>query len=239
MVRRIYVEKKSGFDVEAQALFDDVKENLHLDHLKGVRILNRYDVDGIDDETYEAAKYTVFAEAAIDKIYEEDLPADVRKRTHFAVEYLPGQYDQRADSAAQCIKLMNGKADATVKFARVYVLDGRLSAQQVEQLRNYCVNPVDSQLAEMTKPDSLELVTTPPEDVATVTGFASMAPDDLESYRQEMEFAMSPADIRFIQQYYAETERRDPTLTELKVIDTYWSDHCRHTTFNTTLEEVS
>ena len=239
MVRRIYVEKKSGFDVEAKALFDDVKENLHLDHLKGVRILNRYDVDGIDDETYEAAKYTVFAEAAIDKIYEEELPADVRKRTHFAVEYLPGQYDQRADSAAQCIKLMNGKADATVKFARVYVLDGRLSNQQVEQLRNYCVNPVDSQLAEMTKPDSLELVTTPPEDVATVTGFASMAPDDLENYRQEMEFAMSPADIRFIQQYYAETERRDPTLTELKVIDTYWSDHCRHTTFNTTLEEIS
>ena len=238
MVRRIYVEKKTGFDVEAKALFDDVKENLHLDALKGVRILNRYDVDGIDDDTYESAKYTVFAEAAIDTIYEENLPADVNELVHFAVEYLPGQYDQRADSAAQCIKLMNGKADATVKFARVYVLEGDISPEQVDMLRNYCVNPVDSQLAAIEKPESLELETTPPEDVAVIDGFCAMDEDALEAYRVEMGFAMSPADIRFVQEYYAETEKREPTLTELRVIDTYWSDHCRHTTFNTTLEEV-
>ena len=238
MVRRIYVEKKTGFDVEAKALFDDVKENLHLDALKGVRILNRYDVDGIDDDTYESAKYTVFAEAAIDTIYEENLPADVNELVHFAVEYLPGQYDQRADSAAQCIKLMNGKADATVKFARVYVLEGDISPEQVDMLRNYCVNPVDSQLAAIEKPESLELETTPPEDVAVIDGFCAMDEDTLEAYRVEMGFAMSPADIRFVQEYYAETEKREPTLTELRVIDTYWSDHCRHTTFNTTLEEV-
>lgn len=238
MVRRIYVEKKSGFDVEAQELFDDVTENLHLTNLEGVRILNRYDVDGIDDATYEAAKYTVFAEAAIDTIYEEELPMDVEKAIHFAVEYLPGQYDQRADSAAQCIKLMNGKADATVKFARVYVLAGDLTADQVDTLRNYCVNPVDSQIAAMEKPDSLELVTTPPEDVATVDGFTTMDAESLEAYRVDMGFAMSPADIKFVQEYYADTEKRNPTVTELRVIDTYWSDHCRHTTFNTTLEDV-
>ena len=127
MVRRIYVEKKKGFDVEAEALFNDVKENLHIDKLEGVRILNRYDVDGIDDSTYEAAKFTVFAEPAIDVVYEETMPVDVGSAIFFAVEYLPGQYDQRADSAAQCIKLMNAGAEAVVKFARTIVLEGDIN----------------------------------------------------------------------------------------------------------------
>ncbi|MBQ0079763.1 MAG: phosphoribosylformylglycinamidine synthase [Eubacterium sp.] len=237
MVRRIYVEKKTGFDVEAQALFEDVRENLHLNNLEGVRILNRYDVDGIDDATYEAAKSTVFAEAAIDQIYEEEMP-EIGNAAFFAVEYLPGQYDQRADSAAQCIKLMNGKADATVKFARVYVIDGDLTEEQMTTLRNYCVNPVDSQFAEMAKPESLDLETTVPEDVAIIEGFNAMDEDALEAYRKEMGFAMSPADIKFVQEYFSNDEKREPSLTELRVIDTYWSDHCRHTTFNTTLEDV-
>ena len=239
MVRRIYVEKKKGFDVEAASLFNDIRENLHIKELTGVRVLNRYDIDGIDDATYEAAKLTVFAEPAIDVVYEETMPEELGSAIFFAVEYLPGQYDQRADSASQCIKLMNAEADATVKFARVIILEGDLDDQQVETIRSYCVNPVDSQIAADEKPENLEMETTVPEDVAVITGFRTMDEATLENYRKKMGFAMSPADIQFVQKYYAEDEDRDPTLTELKVIDTYWSDHCRHTTFNTTLEEVT
>ena len=237
MVRRIYVEKKKGFDVEAEALFNDVKENLHIDGLSGVRILNRYDMDGIDDATYEAAKYTVFAEPAIDVVYEETMPEDAGSAV-FAVEYLPGQYDQRADSAAQCIKLMNTEAEAVVKFARTIVLEGDIDGKDLEAIKKYCVNPVDSQIAAMEKPDDLAMETVPPEDVPVIDGFRTMTESALEGYRKEMGFAMSTADIAFVQQYYRDEERRDPTLTELKVIDTYWSDHCRHTTFNTTLRDV-
>lgn len=238
MVRRIYVEKKKGFDVEAEALFNDVKENLHIDGLSGVRILNRYDMDGIDDATYEAAKYTVFAEPAIDVVYEETMPEDAGSAVFFAVEYLPGQYDQRADSAAQCIKLMNTEAEAVVKFARTIVLEGDIDGKDLEAIKKYCVNPVDSQIAAMEKPDDLAMETVPPEDVPVIDGFRTMTESALEGYRKEMGFAMSTADIAFVQQYYRDEERRDPTLTELKVIDTYWSDHCRHTTFNTTLRDV-
>ena len=238
MVRRIYVEKKKGFDVEAEALFNDIRENLHLDGLMGIRILNRYDIDGIDDSTYESAKFTVFAEPAIDVVYEETMPKDLSSAIFFAVEYLPGQYDQRADSAAQCIKLMNSEAEATVKFARVIVLEGALNSAQVDTVRSYCVNPVDSQIAADEKPDNLAMETTAPEDVAVIAGFRTMSEEELEKYRKEMGFAMSSADIKFVQKYYRDDEDRDPTLTELKVIDTYWSDHCRHTTFNTTLEDV-
>ncbi len=239
MVRRIYVEKKKGFDVEAGGLFNDVKENLHLKGLTGIRVLNRYDIDGIDDATYESAKFTVFAEPAIDVVYEETMPEELSSAIYFAVEYLPGQYDQRADSAAQCIKLMKPGAEAVVKFARVIVLEGEVSADDVEAIKGYCVNPVDSQLAEDAKPENLEMETAVPEDVAVIDGFKSMDEAALEDYRKEMGFAMSSADIKFVQKYYAETEDREPTLTELKVIDTYWSDHCRHTTFNTTLEDVT
>ncbi len=154
------------------------------------------------------------------------------------MEYLPGQYDQRADSAAQCIKLMNTEADATVKFARTIVLEGDIDAKELEAVKKYCVNPVDSQIAAMEKPDDLEMETVPPEDVQVIEGFRTMTGDALEKYRKEMGFAMSGDDILFVQQYYRDEERRDPTLTELKVIDTYWSDHCRHTTFNTTLKDV-
>ena len=238
MVRRIYVEKKKGFDVEAEALFNDVKENLHIDKLEGVRILNRYDVDGIDDSTYEAAKFTVFAEPAIDVVYEETMPVDVGSAIFFAVEYLPGQYDQRADSAAQCIKLMNAGAEAVVKFARTIVLEGDINDASLEAIKNYCVNPVDSQIASDDKPLDLTMETTVPPAVAIIDGFRKMNEAALEEYRKEMGFAMSREDIKFVQKYYTEDEQRDPTLTELKVIDTYWSDHCRHTTFNTTLEDV-
>ncbi|MCB6993428.1 phosphoribosylformylglycinamidine synthase [bacterium 210820-DFI.6.37] len=238
MVRRIYVEKKKGFDVEAQGLLEDIQENLHAEGLTGIRILNRYDVDGIDDETYERARYTVFAEPAIDTVYDEQMPEEVSSATFFAVEYLPGQYDQRADSAAQCIKLMNAEAEATVKFAKVVVLEGTVGGEALEEIKSYCVNPVDSQLAEAEKPETLDMETVAPEDVKIMDGFTAKTEEELEQFRKEMEFAMSPADIQVIQDYFKKEEQRDPSLTELKVIDTYWSDHCRHTTFNTELTEV-
>ena len=180
----------------------------------------------------------MFAEPAIDIAYDEQMPEELNSATFFSVEYLPGQYDQRADSAAQCIKLINAEANAAVKFARVIVLEGDVTPQQLEEIKNYCVNPVDSQIADNTKPQSLEMETVVPEDVKIIDGFIQKDAEALEGFRKEMEFAMSPDDIRVIQDYFKNEEKRDPSITELKVIDTYWSDHCRHTTFNTSLTDI-
>ncbi len=238
MVRRIYVEKKKGFDVEAQGLFYDIRENLHAEGLTGIRVLNRYDIEGIDEATYQRARYTVFAEPAIDTVYDEQMPQELDSATFFAVEYLPGQYDQRADSAAQCIRLMNVEANAAVKFAKVIVLEGTITENQLQAIRAYCVNPVDSQIAEGAKPETLDMEVVTPENVRIMDGFINKNSGELEAFRKEMEFAMSPDDIRVIQDYFKNEEKRDPSLTELKVIDTYWSDHCRHTTFNTQLSRI-
>jgi phosphoribosylformylglycinamidine synthase len=238
MVRRIYVEKQNGFDIEAQGLFEDLKENLHLKGLVGLRVINRYDIEGIDDATYEAAKYTVFAEPAIDRAYDEMVPIGAGSK-FFAVEYLPGQYDQRADSAAQCIKLMNVNSEAAVQFARLIVLAGDISENQFIAIKNYCINPVDSHEAMLEKPEKLELQTVTPEDVKTVDGFIAMQDKEIFAYRETQGFAMSGEDLRFVRDYFSREEKRDPTVTELKVIDTYWSDHCRHTTFLTRINSVS
>ena len=238
MVRRIYVEKKKGFDVEAQGLFEDIKTNLHIDNLTGIRVVNRYDVQGVDDETLEMAKYSVFAEPAIDNAYDEQLPALADSANFFAVEFLPGQYDQRADSAAVCIKLIKPEVDAVVKFARVIILEGNLTAEEVADIKNYCVNPVDSQMAQLEKPENLEMEMVTPPDVEIIEGFIDMDSEALEAYRAEMGFAMSKDDLKSIHEYFKNEEKRNPTITELKVIDTYWSDHCRHTTFNTELTDI-
>ena len=238
MVRRIYVEKKKGFDIEAQGLYEDLKENLHLEGLTAVRVINRYDMEGIDDATYEAAKYTVFAEPAIDRAYDETAPIDAGSQ-FFAVEYLPGQYDQRADSAAQCIKLMNVNSEAAVRFARVIVLEGSVSEEELAGIKNYCINPVDSHEAMVEKPARLEMQTVVPEPVKTVNGFIHMSDEEIAGYREDQGFAMSREDLKFVREYFALEEKRDPTVTELKVIDTYWSDHCRHTTFLTKINSVS
>ena len=237
MVKRVYVEKKSGFDVEAQSLYSDIKSNIHPEGLTGVRVINRYDVQGLDDESYEIAKYQVFAEPIVDEAYDEEMP-DIGSANFFAVEYLPGQYDQRADSAAQCIKLIMPKAEPIVKFARVVVLEGDITEEEIEKIASYCINPVDSQFATMEKPLVLGLETTVPEDVPSIEGFINMTDDELESMRQTMGLAMSKEDIRFIRDYFKRDEKRNPTMTEIKVIDTYWSDHCRHTTFNTELKNI-
>lgn len=238
MVRRIFVEKKKGFDVEARGLFQDISQSLNTKGLSGIRIINRYDVDGIDDATYNMARYTVFAEPAIDVAYDEEMP-DIASAAFFAVEYLPGQYDQRADSAAQCIKLMNPAADSVVKFARIVVLEGNVSDNEFELIRDYCINPVDSRQAFLEKPDTLEMRTETPGDVEIIDGFTDMSEDELEQYGNKMGFAMSKADLVHIYNYYKNEEKRNPTVTEMKVLDTYWSDHCRHTTFMTELTHIS
>lgn len=238
MVRRIYVEKQKGFDIEAQGLYQDLKENLHLNGLSNLRLINRYDIEGIGDETYEAAKYTVFAEPAIDRAYDEKVPVDAGSQ-FFTVEYLPGQYDQRADSAAQCIKLMNVTSEVTVQFARLIVLVGRISEDELTAIKNYCINPVDSHEAGLEKPEKLQIQTVAPEKVKTINGFIDMSNEEIAVYREEQGFAMSKEDLGFVREYFALEERRNPTMTELKVIDTYWSDHCRHTTFLTKINSVS
>ncbi|HWQ79602.1 MAG TPA: phosphoribosylformylglycinamidine synthase [Anaerovoracaceae bacterium] len=238
MVRRIYVEKKKGFDIEAQGLFEDLKENLHLQRLTAVRVINRYDIEGIDDATYEAAKYTVFAEPAIDRAYDEEVPVDAGSQ-FFAVEYLPGQYDQRADSAGQCIKLMNVNSNAAVQFARLIVLAGSVSGGELAAIKNYCINPVDSHEAGLEKPDRLDIQTVAPENVQAIFGFTRMSDEEIEKFLVKQGFAMSVEDLKFVRGYFALEEKRNPTVTELKVIDTYWSDHCRHTTFLTKINKVT
>ncbi|MDD2189259.1 MAG: phosphoribosylformylglycinamidine synthase [Eubacteriales bacterium] len=237
MIRRIYVEKKKGFDVEAQNLFSDLKENLHPAGLTAVRVINRYDIEGIDSKTYDAARYSIFAEPAIDTAYDEQIPIDEDSQ-YFAVEYLPGQYDQRADSAEQCIKLMSAGSEVTVRFARLIVLIGNISAEEFEAVKKYSINPVDSHEAVLEKPKKLELQAAAPENVKTVDYFTEMTDQQLKSYRENQGFAMSQEDLIFVREYFSHTEKRDPTVTELKVIDTYWSDHCRHTTFLTKINSV-
>ena len=237
MVKRIFAEKRKSFAVEANGLLGDLKQNLHLEELENVRVINRYDIEGIDEAAYEMAKNTIFAEPAVDEIYEEQLP-DTGSAVFFAVEFLPGQYDQRADSAMQCVRMMKPGAEAIVKAAKVYVLEGNLTEEVVEQIKKYIVNPVDSREAALAKPASLAMEYQKPEKVAVLDGFVHMSDEDIEIYRQDMGLAMSHEDILFIRNHFANDVKRNPTMTELRVIDTYWSDHCRHTTFATELTDV-
>lgn len=238
MVYRLYVEKKKGFDVEAQGLLSDIKQSLNIESLKGIRVLNRYDIAGIHRDTFNLAKFTVFAEPAVDKIYEEEIDSDMGKTPYFAVELLPGQYDQRADSAAVCITLLKPETNPSVKFARVIVLEGNLKEAEIEEIKAYVVNPVDSRLADIDKPESLEMTLEKPEKVKVLEGFVHMDEKELETLIKEMGLAMSLADLKHIHTYFKDEEKRNPTLTEILVIDTYWSDHCRHTTFNTELTDI-
>ncbi len=236
-VKRIYVEKKEGFDIEAQGLYKDLMESINPMGLKSVRIINRYDIEGIDEETYEKAKYTVFAEPTVDTAYDEevDLPSNCR---YFAMAYLPGQYDQRADSAAQCIQIVSKKEKPLVRSAKLIVLEGQISDGKYEEIKNYCINPVDSYETELEKPHGLIMATQEPSDVSTIKGFTLMEDSQLEALVKDMGLAMSKEDLKSIWKYFKNEERRDPTVTEIRVLDTYWSDHCRHTTFFTEITEI-
>lgn len=237
MIKRIYVEKKKGCDVEASHLRHDIRSNLEIKNLQEVRILNRYDIEGISDEHYELAKATIFSEPPVDKIFEENMKLE-EDETVFAVEYLPGQYDQRADSAMQCIQIITQQERPVILVAKVYVLKGKLTQEEINKIKGYCINPVDSREAALEKPVSLKMEMQIPEDVKSFDGFMEKSDEEIEKMRQELGLAMSTEDLKFCQKYFRDEAHRNPTVTEIRVIDTYWSDHCRHTTFLTSIENV-
>ena len=237
MVRRIYVQKKPGFDVEAKGILEDLKENLQIKGLEKVIILNRYDVSGVDEESYNKAKTTVFSEPQVDDYFDESYTFDKNDKV-FAVEFLPGQFDQRANSLEECLQIISGGERPTCKSAKVYILKGNLSDEELKTIKNYLINSVDAREASLEKPETLEDKLLEPEDVQVVDGFIHMTDDDTEKFYEKYGFAMDIADLKFCQEYFRDTEKRDPTMTEMKMIDTYWSDHCRHTTFLTRLEEI-
>ena len=236
-IKRVYVEKKTGCDIEASQLLNDIRENLEMANLRGLRILNRYDVEGIAEDTYEKAKKTIFSEPAVDIIHEENFEM-APDEVCFGMEYLPGQYDQRADSAMQCIQIISGDDNTLISAAKIFVLKGELTQDQIDKIKNYCINPVDSREASMDKPDTLRMKLNVPEDVATVKGFITKSDKEVTDLIGDLGLAMSEADILFCRDYFRDTEKRDPSITEIRVIDTYWSDHCRHTTFATNIDSV-
>ena len=236
-VIRVFVEKREGFDVEARHMLADLRDNLGMTQLRSLRLLNRYDVEGLSAEEFEQARGTVFSEPNVDDVYDEEFTVGEDWRM-FAMEYLPGQYDQRADSAAQCVQLLTQGERPRVRTARVVALEGRLTDEEFVRIQQYLVNPVESRIACLDKPETLDLTADVPADVARVTGFLTMSEEELAAYWKSMGFAMSLADLAFCREYFRDEEKREPRVTELKVIDTYWSDHCRHTTFLTRLDRV-
>ncbi len=236
-VIRVFVEKRNGFDVEAQHIKSDLVENLGMEAIEELRLVNRYDISGLSREEFAAARGTIFSEPNVDNVYDEEYPLP-QGFSVFAMEYLPGQYDQRADSAAQCVQLLTQGERPQVITARVIAMKGSLTEEQLDKIKSYMVNPVESRLASLKKPETLELTAEVPADVARVAGFIRWDGQELEHYYKTMGFAMSMEDLAFCRDYFRDQEKRDPSVTELRVIDTYWSDHCRHTTFSTRLENI-
>ncbi|MBD5161285.1 MAG: phosphoribosylformylglycinamidine synthase [Oscillibacter sp.] len=238
MVYRIFVEKREGLSPEAGNLLGDLRGFLGVESLEGVRILNRYDVEGIDPAVYEKAKHIVFSEPQVDVVWDETFPEPRTYHSLLAVEALPGQFDQRADSCAQCVQLMAGVERPLVRYARVYMLQGRLSQEDLDKIKGYLINPVESREASMDKPETLVQCHDMPPMVETLTGFTGLDGAGLSALLEKLGLAMDLDDLKFLQAYFRDTERRDPTITEVRVVDTYWSDHCRHTTFSTHLDDI-
>ena len=235
-VRRVYVEKKKDYAVKAKELHASLKQYLGLD-VESVRVLVRYDIENLSDASYEKALVTVFSEPPVDDVYEETLPlAD--GEISFSVEFLPGQFDQRADSAQQCVKLLNEDEDALIRSATTYVVKGDLTDEQLEAVKEYCINPVDSREAAADKPETLVMDFEEPADVKILDGFKDMEEDKFKELYDSLNLAMTFKDFLHIQNYYKGEEKRDPSMTEIRVLDTYWSDHCRHTTFSTELTSI-
>ena len=234
MVFRIFVEKKPGLDNDARALLNDAKTLLGIEGLERVRLLNRYDVENIDEPLFDYAVKTVFSEPQLDLTYQE---SELNGASVFAVEYLPGQFDQRADSAAQCIQIISQGNRPLVRSARVYALYGTLTEAEINEIKKYVINPVEAREASLEKPETLAVQYDIPTTVETLDGFNKLTRAELEAFVTRYGLAMDADDIAFCQEYFR-TERRDPTITEIRVLDTYWSDHCRHTTFNTVIDSV-
>ncbi|TQQ85068.1 phosphoribosylformylglycinamidine synthase [Peptacetobacter hominis] len=236
-VKRVLVEKRNGFDLEARALKKDIEESLHISSVESLRVLNRYDVEGISEEVYQNAANSIFSEPNLDVVYFEEIPG-LKDEKVFAVEYLPGQYDQRADWAAQCIQIVNQGMRPELKSAKVYVLTGDITEEEFNKIKGYIINPVDSREASLEKPETLAMVTEIPTEVAVLDGFRNLDEAGLADFVKSQGLAMTLEDLKHVQNYFKNDEDRDPTITEIKVLDTYWSDHCRHTTFMTELKNV-
>ena len=234
MVYRVYVEKKAELANEAHALQHDLRAFLGIRSLTGLRLYNRYDLEGISRELFDYAVKTVLSEPQLDLVTDQVPQGDAV----FAVEYLPGQFDQRADSAAQCIQILSQGERPAVRTARVYALEGTLTPQELEAVKQYVINPVESREASLDLPETLRMEYTVPTSVRTITGFTAMDAAGLDALREDLGLAMDLDDLKFLQGYFRDEERRDPTITEIRVVDTYWSDHCRHTTFSTHLDRV-
>lgn len=236
-VRRVYVEKKEAFAVRAKELQSEIRSYLGISDVTRVRELIRYDVENISDETYQKALVSVFSEPPVDDVYEEKF--DLNGAKTFSVEYLPGQFDQRADSAEQCVKLLNEEEEPVIRTATTYVIEGDITEEELTAIKNHCINPVDSRETGLEKPETLIQDFADPADVIVFDGFSSMEEKDLKDLYDSLGLAMTFRDFLHIQKYFANEEHRDPTMTEIRVLDTYWSDHCRHTTFSTELKDIT
>ncbi|MBR6012283.1 MAG: phosphoribosylformylglycinamidine synthase [Selenomonadaceae bacterium] len=237
MVKRIFVEKRAGFDIPAQNMLEDFRETIGIKNLKSLRLFVRYDIEDLSDEDFLKVRDIVFREPNVDNFFEE-LPKEIDLKKTFAVEYLPGQFDQRADSAAQCVQLVTGKERPIIHSAQVIFLDGEFSDEDFQKIKSYSINAIESREAKFDLPKTLKLSAEIPADVEIISDFNNFSDEDLKKFLSERGFAMSFDDLKFCQKYFRE-KNRPPTITELKVIDTYWSDHCRHTTFNTVVDEVT
>ena len=247
---RVYVKKKTGFDVEAQHLFTDIRNHLSINDLEHINLFNRYDIEGVDENQLATVINLVLSDPVVDLVYTDDLPnnhygANIKKTSEinrgnytFGVEYLPGQYDQRADSTEQCIRIVINQSDPLVRTAKIYTLIGELTDKDKKKIEDYVINPVDSRKSTQQKPDALEIKTVIPDKVEILNGFIQLDEASLNTFHLEHQLAMSVEDL-FLCQKYFKKEKRNPTITEIKVIDTYWSDHCRHTTFSTILSSVN
>ena len=238
MVRRIFVEKKEAFAVRAKELQEEIKSYIGIQTVTGVRVLIRYDVENITEETFEKACCTVFSEPPVDTLYRESF-GTAEHAAVFGVEYLPGQFDQRADSAVQCIQFLNSSEEPVIRTATIYVIEGTVTAEELASIKSFCINPVDSRETDMVKPRTLVTVFEEPADVTIFDGFRDMPENELKKLYLSLNLAMTFKDFLHIQNYFKQEEKRDPSMTEIRVLDTYWSDHCRHTTFSTELKDVS
>ncbi len=237
-VKRIYVEKKAPYAVRSKELMDDLGSYLGITSVSEVRVLIRYDVEGLNEDTFKKACSYVFSEPPVDILYENELSIGPDDKM-FSVEYLPGQYDQRADSAEQCVRFLDEDSNPVIKTAVTYVIKGNVSEEELNKIKDYVINPVDSRIADNSIPDTLITEYDEPDDVAIITGFSAMEEEELKKLYDSLSLAMTFKDFKHIQNYYVSEEHRDPTMTEIRVLDTYWSDHCRHTTFSTELKNIS
>ena len=237
-VKRVYVEKKPEFAVQAKELGHEVKSYLGIKSVTNVRVLIRYDVENLSDATFDRACNGVFAEPPVDVLYHEDFPHGENDRI-FSVEFLPGQFDQRADSAVQCVQFIKEDELPVIKTATTYVIEGEISDAEFDAIKAHCINPVDSRETSLDKPETLVTKFDEPADVKIFEGFKDMPEEELKALYDSLGLAMTFKDFLHIQNYFRGEEKRDPSMTEIRVLDTYWSDHCRHTTFSTELTDVS